>query len=165
MLIGMVADTHDNLPVVDMAVEELNRRKVELVLHAGDYVAPFVIPRLAGLKAKLIGVFGNNDGDCELLRQKFRERERLEVRGYFARVSVDGMEIGLLHGHQDELLKALIDHESFDIVVHGHSHEAETLRKGKTMVVNPGELCGYLTGKSTFTVVDTDQMEAELIEL
>ncbi|MEM1767624.1 MAG: YfcE family phosphodiesterase, partial [Candidatus Bathyarchaeia archaeon] len=66
MLIGLMSDTHDNLPMVEKAVSLLNDRKVELVLHAGDYVAPFVIPKLRELKAKVIGVFGNNDGDKEL---------------------------------------------------------------------------------------------------
>ncbi len=42
MLIGVVSDTHDNLPLVEKAVKRLNEEKVNLVLHAGDYVAPFV---------------------------------------------------------------------------------------------------------------------------
>jgi predicted phosphodiesterase len=31
--------------------------------------------------------------------------------------------------------------------------------------VNPGEVCGYLTGKSTIALLDTDRREAEIIEL
>ncbi|RLI45996.1 YfcE family phosphodiesterase, partial [Candidatus Bathyarchaeota archaeon] len=42
MLIGIMADTHDRLPLLDKAVKRLNEEKVKLVLHAGDYVAPFV---------------------------------------------------------------------------------------------------------------------------
>ena len=44
MLIGIMADTHDNLPMVERAIRRLNEAKVELALHAGDYVSPFVIP-------------------------------------------------------------------------------------------------------------------------
>lgn len=65
MLIGLMADTHDNLPMVEKAIKMFNEEKVEVILHAGDYVAPFVIPKFRGLKARLIGVFGNNDGDRE----------------------------------------------------------------------------------------------------
>ena len=43
MLVGLISDTHDNLPMVEKAVKRLNEEKVGLVLHAGDYVAPFVI--------------------------------------------------------------------------------------------------------------------------
>jgi len=31
--------------------------------------------------------------------------------------------------------------------------------------VNPGEVCGYLSGKSTIALFDTDRREAEIIEL
>jgi len=165
LLIGLIADTHDNLPLVDKAVKRLNEKNVELVLHAGDYVAPFVIPKFKELKAKLIGVFGNNDGDRELLKKRFSEYEGLEMRGNFAEIFVGGLKIALLHGKEEELLKALINSESFDVVVHGHTHKAEVYKKGKTLVVNPGEACGYLTGKSTIALLDTDKRKAEIIEL
>ncbi len=63
MLIGIMSDTHDNLPAIRKAVEFFNERNVDLVIHAGDYVAPFVARELKKLKAPLKGVFGNNDGE------------------------------------------------------------------------------------------------------
>ena len=77
MLIGAISDTHDNLPQVEKAVKYLNDQKVGLVLHAGDYVAGFVIPKFKQLNCKLIGVFGNNDGDHELLKKRFSETSQL----------------------------------------------------------------------------------------
>lgn len=165
MLVGLIADTHDRLPMVDEAVRKLNEENVELVLHAGDYVAPFVIPIFKKLRSKLIGVFGNNDGDHEFLKKRFSEHEGLEMRGNFAEMIVDGLKIALLHGNEEELLTALINAESFDVVVHGHTHKPEVYRKGKTLVVNPGEVCGYLTGKSTVALFDTNKREAKIIEL
>jgi len=165
MLVGLIADTHDRLPMVEKAVKRLNVEKVELVLHAGDYVAPFVIPKFKDLQAKLIGVFGNNDGDRELLKRRFSEHRGLEIRGNFAEITVDGLKIALLHGSEEELLKALVNSESFDVVVHGHSHKAEVYRKGETLAVNPGEVCGYLTGKSTIAFLDTAKREAKIVEL
>lgn len=164
MIVGLIADTHDHLPMVGRAIKKLNEKKVELVLHAGDYVAPFAIPLFKELKAKLVGVFGNNDGDHELLKKRFSELG-LEMRGSFAEIFVDGLKIALLHGSEEELLKALIDSRCFDVVVHGHSHKAEVYRKGKTLIVNPGEVCGYLTGKSTIALLDTVKREARLVEL
>ncbi|HCL90984.1 MAG TPA: YfcE family phosphodiesterase, partial [Candidatus Atribacteria bacterium] len=41
MKIGIISDTHDNLPKIKKAVGIFNREKVELVLHAGDFVSPF----------------------------------------------------------------------------------------------------------------------------
>ena len=165
MLIGIVSDTHDRLPMVEKAVEFFNKENVDLVLHAGDYVAPFVVWKFKPLKAKLIGVFGNNDGDHELLRRRFSENPSLEFRGSFAQIVMDGLKIALLHGTEEELLQALIDSEGFDVVVHGHFHKAEVYKKGKTLVVNPGELCGYLSGKSTAALLDTAKREAKIIQL
>jgi putative phosphoesterase len=165
MLVGLIADTHDRLPMVDKAVKKLNEENVGLVLHAGDYVAPFVIPKFKKLRAQLIGVFGNNDGDRELLRKRFSEHEGIEMRGNFAEIVVDGLKIALLHGNEEELLMALINGESFDVVVHGHTHTAEAYRRGKTLIVNPGEVCGYLTGTSTVALLDTNKREAKVIKL
>jgi len=165
LIVGLIADTHDHLPMVDKTVKKLNESDVELVLHAGDYVAPFVIPKFKDLKAKLIGVFGNNDGDRELLRKRFTEYEGLEMRGNFAEMTVDGLRFALLHGHEEELLKALVNSEGFDVVVHGHTHKAEVYRKGGTLVVNPGEVCGYLSGRSTIALFDTVKREVRLVDL
>jgi hypothetical protein len=160
-----MADTHDNLPTVDKAIRRMNDENVELVLHAGDYVSPFVIPKFKELRSKLIGVFGNNDGDHELLKLRFSENERLELRGTFAELTVDNVKIALLHGSDRELLKSLIDGESFDVVVHGHTHNAEVYRKSESLIVNPGEVCGYLSGKSTAAIFDTVKREAKIVEL
>lgn len=165
LLVGLISDTHDNLPMVDRAVKRLNEENVGLVLHAGDYVAGFVIPRFKELKARLIGVFGNNDGDHEVLRKRFSENKRLELRGNFAEIVANDLRIALLHGGDVELLEALIDKESFDVVVYGHTHIAQILRKGRTLVVNPGEVCGYLSGKPTLALLDTVKRESRIIEL
>jgi putative phosphoesterase len=164
MIVGIMADTHDRLPLVDKAVKVLNEKNVELVLHAGDYIAPFVIPHFEPLKAKFIGVFGNNDGEKNGLRKKFKGLNA-EVHGNFADVTVDGARIALLHGSEEELLQSLINVASHDIIIHGHTHEAKIYRKGKTLVINPGEVCGYLTEKSTIALLDSQTKEAKIIEL
>ncbi len=165
MLIGAISDTHDNLPQVEKAVKYLNDQRVGLVLHAGDYVAGFVIPKLRLLDCKLVGVFGNNDGDHELLKKRFSETSNCTIKERFTQVEVEGFRIALLHGHETELLNAIIDSGYFDAVVHGHSHNLGIEKKGRTLAVNPGEVCGYLTGKSTLAILDTATKEARIIEL
>ena len=165
MLIGAISDSHDNLPQVKKGVQFLNEQKVQLVLHAGDYVAGFVVPQLAKLSCNLIGVFGNNDGDHELLKKRFSETTNCTVKDRFAQITLEGYRIALLHGHEVELLNAVVDSGYFDAVIHGHSHNFSVQRRGKTLAVNPGELCGYLTGKSTVAVLDTAANEAKIVEL
>ena len=165
MLIGAISDTHDNLPQIEKAVKYLNEQNVALVLHAGDYVAGFVIPKFKQLNCKLIGVFGNNDGDHELLKKRFSETTNCTVHDRFATVELEGYRIALLHGEETELLNAIVNSGYFDAVIHGHSHNRNVEKMGKTLVINPGELCGYLTGKSTLALLDTVKNEAKIIEL
>lgn len=165
MLIGAISDSHDNLPQIEKAVQTLNQQNVGLVLHAGDYVAGFVIPKFKQLNCKLIGVFGNNDGDHELLKKRFSETTNCTIHDRFAQVTIEGYRIALLHGHETELLGAIIDSGYFDAVIHGHSHNKNIEQKGKTLAINPGELCGYLTGKPTIAILDTAKNEAKIIEL
>ncbi len=164
MIVGLISDTHDCLPLLDEAVKRLNEENVELVLHAGDYVAPFVVPHFKPLKANLIGVFGNNDGDRELLKKRFTEFGA-EIFGRFAEVTADGLRIALLHGDEVGLLRSLIDVESYDVIVHGHTHEAKIYRKGKTLVINPGEVCGYLSEKPSIVILNTKPLDAKTIHL
>jgi putative phosphoesterase len=165
MLIGVMSDSHDNLPLIEKAVALLNQQKVGLVLHAGDFVAPFVAQKLKKLNCELIGVFGNNDGDHELLKTRFGETTNCTLHDRFTVVTVDRYKVALLHGHETELLGTLLDSGYFDAVVHGHSHDCSIERRGKTLAVNPGELCGYLTGKSTVALLDTIKHEARIVEL
>jgi putative phosphoesterase len=165
MLVGLMSDTHDAIPLVQAAVRELNRRKVALVLHAGDFVAPFVIRELQKLDAPFLGVFGNNDGDHELLKKRVAEKKDCVIRDTFATTSLDGATMAVLHGNEGELLDALVRGEIFDLVLHGHTHQKEIIRRGKTLLVNPGEVCGYLTGDPTMAVFDTETREAELVDL
>lgn len=164
MLVGAISDTHDNLPLIDKAIERLNREKVSLVLHAGDYVSPFVIPRFKALSARLVGVLGNNDGDHEMLKKQFMDSGNCELHGKFALVEIEGFRIALLHGNEIELLNALVNLGVVDAVVHGHTHTS-IIRRGKTLVLNPGEVCGYLTGKSTLAILDTQKRDAEIVQI
>lgn len=164
MIVGIMADTHDHLPLVDKAVKQLNEEKVELVLHAGDYIAGFVIPHFEPLKANLLGIFGNNDGDHDLLRKKFEEAG-FEMHGTFAEVKTDGLRIALLHGKDTKLLHSLINAKKHNVIVYGHTHRARAYRSGKSLVINPGEVCGYLSGKPTIATLDTETLDANIIPL
>ena len=163
MRVGLLSDTHDNLPMIARAVERLNGLDPGLVLHAGDFVSPFVISALARLSCPCIGVFGNNDGDRALLAAKARETGIVEIQGCFTVRQAGGLAIALIHGTEAGVLNDIAGAGVFDVVVHGHSHRASVTRRGRTLVVNPGEACGYLTGKGTVAVLDTGTGEAEII--
>lgn len=162
--IGLMADTHDHVHLIERAVRRFNADEVALVLHAGDYVSPFTVRYFRPLRARLIGVYGNNGAERATLRRLFAELHG-ELRGVFAETEVDGARIALLHGHEEALLRAVTTSDAYDVVVHGHTHVAGTTRCGKTLVVNPGEVCGCLTGRRSVALLDVAARHVQYVEL
>lgn len=164
MIIGAISDTHDNLPMIKKAIDTLNRANVSLVLHAGDIISPFVPRPFTELKAPMIAVYGNNDAERELLKKRFAEVGK-EVSGTFAEVQAGRFRAALTHGDEPNLLNSLIRSQYYHLVVCGHTHEAKSYVSGETLVLNPGEVCGYLTGRSTIATVDTESKRVEILHL
>jgi len=165
MIIGIFGDTHDHIPYIRKAVEVLAHEEAGIVLHAGDYIAPFVIPEIAKAGVPVVGVFGNNDGDCPLLLTRCREQGNIEIRGYFAELGCDGQKIALLHGHDRERLSECMECGMYDLVVHGHTHQSSITHAGSTLCINPGEVCGYLTGNPSLALYETEDRSARLVFL
>ncbi len=159
MRLGIISDTHDNVPMVTRAVDYFNHAGVDMVLHAGDYVAPFAVKPLLSLECDFLGVWGNNDGD-KIALQKMAGG-KIENTPFVTQIN--GHKI--LLGHYFETLSALVVSQTFYLIVYGHTHKPEISKQGKTLVVNPGECGGWLEGKSTVAVVDMAAQTAEIIEL
>jgi len=62
MLIGVISDTHDRLPQIDAALSLFARRKVEALVHPGDFVAPFAVRRLLSYDGPLHVTFEGEHG-------------------------------------------------------------------------------------------------------
>jgi putative phosphoesterase len=63
MKIGVISDTHDQQELILQCVHMLNDASVDLVIHCGDWVSPFILHSFKDLRMPMKGVFGNNDGD------------------------------------------------------------------------------------------------------
>jgi len=159
MLIGIMSDTHDNLIFTKKAIELFNGRKVEHVIHAGDYTSPFTLKLFRELKCKYTGIFGNNDGDKLLLQ----DRAEGNIHNQPHIFTLNNKKIVVMHEHH--VADALADSGHFDLVIYGHTHKADVRKVKNTLVVNPGEVGTWLYGKSTVVLADLDKMEAEIIEL
>jgi uncharacterized protein len=170
MKIGVMSDSHDNVPMVKKAVELFNTEGVEVVIHAGDFIAPFVIEALSGLKCRVIGVFGNNDGERIGIARKFEAIGQIAPN--LASVEVGGRKVAAMH--YPELAEPIAKSGEFDIVIYGHTHQIDVRRLSvaksheageKSLLLNPGETGGWTTGKSTVAIVDLDTLDAEIREL
>jgi putative phosphoesterase len=160
MKIGILADSHDNLPMIRAAMALFRKIGVELIVHAGDFVAPFAVRAMDSL-CRVVGVFGNNDGERAGLRKALGAKG--EIHPGAASLEIGGKRIVVVHSDSDA--GPLAASGRYDVVICGHSHTARVRREGSALVLNPGESGGWLTGKSTAAVLDLDTMDTALYEL
>jgi putative phosphoesterase len=164
MLIGIMSDSHDNVQGVKDALKIFSNRGVKLVLHAGDMIGSGNCYTFEGCGMELKLVYGNNDGDRAGLSKEFG-RIGGEYLGDYGEIEADGLKIAMLHGTDDSLVKAVLLSQIYDIVVRGHNHRYEVTDHGRTLLINPGEIWGHLTGVSTVAILDTSNKSVEKIEL
>ncbi|HTW90816.1 MAG TPA: metallophosphoesterase [bacterium] len=154
--VGIISDTHDRLDKVREAVALFSRLRPERVVHCGDIVAQFVLKELAGLTMPVIAVYGNCDGDRAALRQRADELGFALNEGPYA-FALDGKRIIVSH----QPLNPVPD---CDFYLHGHTHKPR--HEGwRPVIVNPGEACGWLSGRATAAMLDTETSDIEFFDL
>jgi len=155
----IISDSHDNIPKIREFMEVAKQREITHVFHLGDIVSPFVAPYFLLNGVKFIGVFGNNDGEKLFLMQKFQNK--LHNQPY--EIEESGFKIFLMH--EPYALVPAIKSQLYDFVFYGHTHQIDIRKEGRTLVINPGESCGYLTGKATAVILNPETCDYEIIEV
>ncbi len=159
-MVGIIADTHDNRRAISKAVEVFNQIGVGMVFHAGDLISPFTADDFSRLKCKMTIVFGNNDG------------ERIGLHHTFSKLGTigKGPKKCEFHGkrfvlmHEPTCIDELSTGKQTDVIIYGHTHETD-IRKGDTLIINPGEAGQWVTGRSTIVLLDLITMEAEIEDI
>jgi putative phosphoesterase len=167
--LGVITDTHDHRPHIREAVEVFRANSVGIVVHAGDFVAPFTADDFKPLSVPLVGVFGNNDGDHALLHQRYEGIGTLHEGLH--RFEWAGRSI--LVGHEPWRFTLDSVPEPPDILLYGHTHALD-IRRGERadlngvradLILNPGEAYGWVGGRATVALLDPATLEVEVVEL
>lgn len=161
MKIGIIADTHDNLPNIEKVVSIFNKEKIDLLLHAGDFVSPFTARELKNIQCPFTGVFGDNDGDRLFSLNQFQKIGSIYPEPY--KTNID--EKKFIMFHKNDIIADLAKSQLYDIIICGHTPRVEIYKEGKTTVINPGECGGWLTGKSTVAILDLMDLSMCIINL
>ena len=162
MLLGLMSDTHDRLPAIDGLVREMLARGVGMIVHAGDYCSPFALRPMLEHNVATAGVFGRNDGDHEGLKAYAASGFGIELFESPHSMDVAGQLILVVHDLGDVSAHSIEQH---GIVVHGFTHREEMKTRGDTLIVNPGEACGWLYGPPSAAILDLDTKRVEFIQL
>lgn len=160
-LVGIISDTHDHKRNIITAVQRFNDARCSLVIHAGDFVAPFTAIEFGKLKCPFIGVFGNNDGERTGLVKRY---ESVGAKLYRMPYEFEYEGKRFIVMHEPDYVDDSLKRDDLDVIVYGHTHEID-IRPGRPMVINPGESCAWLTDRATAVILDLDTMKAELIDL
>jgi putative phosphoesterase len=105
--------------------------RADVVVHAGDWVAESLLDHLAARSARLVAVYGNNDGPG--LRARLPEVARADVAGL--RLAVVH-ETGPAAGRERRCAARYPD---TDVLVFGHSHIPwDTTTETGLRLLNPG---------------------------
>lgn len=147
MRLLLTADTHVPNRARDLPAQVWDEvAAADVVIHAGDWVAPELLDRLATRAARLVACWGNNDGPE--LRARLPER---------ADVALDGVRFTIVHetgaaaGREARMSRLYPDSQ---VLVFGHSHIPwNTTTPSGLRLLNPGSptdrrrqpFCSYMT--------------------
>jgi uncharacterized protein len=137
MRIAVLSDTHAGEEKVSKVVTLLRPYLIGVdgILHAGDVTAVALLDELDEF-APLHGVAGNMDGPE--IRGRLPEQTTIEL---------GGKKVGLIHGWgapaglADKVIARFAGKDgrpTVDVLVFGHTHQAQVERRGELLVVNPG---------------------------
>jgi len=143
----LLADTHVPNRARDLPAQVWDEvESADVVLHAGDWVAPQLLDELQARSRRLVACWGNNDGPA--LRSRLPERADVTLAG--VRFTVVH-ETGSRAGREERMSRRYPD---TDVLVFGHSHIPwDSTTKTGLRLLNPGSptdrrrqpSCSYMT--------------------
>lgn len=155
MLLGVLSDTHGNIPVVLQAVKLFRSLGAERLIHCGDIGTTSVVRALEGFTVDY--VFGNCDYDLAQLGQAIADNGQT-CHEWFGEITIGTTRIAVTHGHLMEKMRDAIQSDKYDLLCYGHTHVAEQHFSDRTLVLNPGAL--YRAEPYQITLVELPDLVA-----
>ena len=161
MRIGIFGDAHDHVDNVRHAVNVFNRAGCDLVVFAGDFCSPIVVPPLRKLNCRVLACFGDNDANKLALHGGMRIVGQIAEPPCGFRTP-DG--VNILLSHTMESLRGLTD--GADVIIAAHSHKP-AIERGESgrLFINPGETSGWTYRCPMVAILETDPLQARLVPL
>jgi putative phosphoesterase len=160
MKIAIFSDIHDNHRRWEEAVRIIKKEKINIGICCGDVQTIETLETVARDFEEVYLALGNADYDIKIKTGLMPEN--VEWAEEVLEFELDGLRIGLVHNDfsADQAAKT----QKYDIVFYGHTHTPWERIVGKTVVLNPGEICGRY-GRASFALFDTKTLRSKLIIL
>jgi len=177
MKIAVLSDTHDHIWNLEKFLKQIKRppaqgvsglkRKVEAIVHCGDVIAPFSVELLASAGLPTYVCLGNNDEDHIAMFIKGGSKfEWVPIGKQYGEIEIDGKK--LAYTHYPRLAELLAKSGEYNAIFYGHTHAVVNKKLGKTLLLNPGSVCGIINGKpakASYAIYDTKTNSAKIIEI
>lgn len=161
MNVVCLSDIHNRFENLDKALTAIAAHRADALICCGDLETGMVLARIAdNFPGEIHVVRGNNDSEDDI--KATIDRERL-LRVYYhqlqGRLTVGKRRVAFTHKPKDaEILLT----EGFDVVFHGHTHEADVTTHNQTIVVCPGDIQGRYQNNPSYALYDTETGEVSL---
>jgi putative phosphoesterase len=164
MKIAIMSDSHDNWANLEKAIAIANEQACEYLLFAGDLIAPPGIAVLNKFNGKIKFVWGNNEAERVGITRKMDATEgKIEMCGDIYEDTLDGVRVFM--NHYPKIGELAAKSGDYDLVIFGHTHEYQEDKVGPCLLLNPGEIQGYLSGVASFVLFDSHSKEIRKIVL
>lgn len=162
MKIAIISDIHDHRHNLRLALQQL--QEADEMICCGDLCSPFIMRDLgSGFQRPIHIVFGNNDGDLFRLTQTAAGFPHIHLYGEVAELQLGGQLIALTHF--DTVARMLATSDHYDVICFGHNHQYQVKKRGRLLLINPGEVMGELTGQATAVLLDSATREVQRIDI
>jgi putative phosphoesterase len=174
MKLVVIGDLHDNLRHFNLLIERVNELEPDVIAFTGDFDMPFTMRAFTKFRAPIKAVLGNGDPDIQKFQYQLQKLPvlkdlKLDISARFQDFELDNKRVAIFHGDDDNLTKFILESNKFDVLCIGHNHTPEIKQVGRTTVINPGSLVGWMFEKGNmpvyFGVYDTTTGKAENIKV
>lgn len=146
MKIGILSDTHAKEQRAKKALDKLLQDGAEFIVHAGDIITVETLELLKNCGKKYIAVYGNNDSHLI----QYHKQYNLVIEPYYFELA--DTKFKLMH------LPFYMSGDA-EVVLSGHTHKFSSEFYGKTLFLNPGEVCAREKPLSEYVMLEISKDE------
>lgn len=164
-MIALISDSHVPNRAPEIPKEIIEKvEEADLVVHCGDFATEKVYQELKQFNENLVAVKGNCDF-FDLPNSEIFEMKETKF-GVYHGTGINP------RGDHDTLVDIAQNKLEVDVLIHGHTHQEEIVKKDGTILLNPGSCTGVGGGSSRASnptmielEVDKNEIRVELLEL
>ncbi|MCB9420116.1 MAG: metallophosphoesterase family protein [Ardenticatenaceae bacterium] len=140
MKIGILSDTHNDLPMLQQALAFFQRQGIQTLIHCGNMTSPETAVYCQNFT--FIYVHGNMDRSHMAIRQTLFDINPSNVAAnQFTGELIPGVRVAVTHGHIPGKIESFIA-KGYNYIFHGHTHRRRDEIIGGSRIINSGALGG-----------------------